>query len=113
MSDNFARTPAPPYYAVIFPSQRKAGDHGYGAMADEMVALAMKQDGYLGHESVRGTDGFGITVSYWKDEASIATWKANAQHLFAQEAGKQRWYEEYITRVARVDRAYSGPTGRS
>eukprot|EP01031_Cornospumella_fuschlensis_P046615 gene46615-57083_t len=32
--------PAPPYYAVIFTSQRTPGDGGYGDMADRMVALA-------------------------------------------------------------------------
>ena len=49
-----AQLPVPPYYVVTFASQRTEGDHGYGAMADEMVALAAKQPGYLGVESARG-----------------------------------------------------------
>ena len=46
--DGFARTPQPPYYAVIFTSRRTVGDDGYGAAADRMVELAAMQPGYLG-----------------------------------------------------------------
>lgn len=100
-------TPAPPYYAVIFTSQRTAEDQGYGLMADRMVELASSQPGFLGVESTRGADGLGITVSYWKDEASIKAWKANAQHQVAQATGKKVWYADYMLRVAKVERAYS------
>lgn len=76
MNAAFADLPDPPYYVVTFSSCRTQGDHGYGAMADAMVQLAAEQPGFLGVESARGTDGFGITNSYWKDEASIVAWKA-------------------------------------
>ncbi|NOU44776.1 MAG: antibiotic biosynthesis monooxygenase, partial [Methyloglobulus sp.] len=33
----FAKTPEPPYYAVIFSSLRTPSDNGYGEMADKMV----------------------------------------------------------------------------
>ena len=97
--------PDPPYYAVIFTNQRRPGDGGYGAMAERMVALAAQQPGYLGIESVRDADGLGITVSYWRDEASIAHWKKNAEHLVAQARGKREWYEAFELRVAKVERA--------
>ncbi len=106
----FARTPEPPYYAVIFTNQRTQGDQGYGAMADTMATLALQQPGCLGLESTRGTDGFGITVSYWKDEASIAAWKANTEHQLARKQGNSTWYSHYELRVARVERAYGKQT---
>ena len=112
MPAGFATTPAPPYYAVIFTTRRTEGDHGYAAMADAMDALAAEQPGYLGIESVRNTEGFGMTVSYWTDEASIKAWKALAEHLAAQRMGRERWYEHYELRVAKVERAYAGPEGR-
>lgn len=101
-----AQLPAPPYYVVTFASQRRDGDHGYGAMADEMVALAARQPGFLGMESARGADGFGITNSFWADEASIRAWKAVVDHLEAQRRGRAEWYECYAVRVAKVERAY-------
>ena len=63
-----------------------------------MDILAVAQDGYLGHESARGTDGLGITVSYWRDEDSVVAWKQVAEHLVAQRLGKERWYEAYQVR---------------
>jgi len=105
----FAKTPKPPYYAVIFSSQRTEGDNGYAQMAERMVELASQQPGFLGVESVRDTDGFGITVSFWGSVKAIAAWKANLEHLAAQEMGKQKWYEHYELRVAKVERAYAKP----
>lgn len=101
-----ASTPKPPYYAVIFTSLRTEGDQGYGAMAQRMVDLAQTQPGYLGVESARGSDGLGITVSYWQDEAAIKAWKAHAEHQIAQETGICQWYRHYALRVAKVERAY-------
>jgi heme-degrading monooxygenase HmoA len=113
MLPGFAETPEPPYYAVIFTSKRLAADGGgYAAMSDLMSELAAARPGYLGVESARGADGIGITVSYWRDEASVAAWKAETRHRAAQEAGKQRWYEHYEVRVAKVERAYVGPADR-
>lgn len=103
-----AATPEPPYYAVIFASQRAASDpEGYARMAEAMATLAAEQPGYLGVESARGADGVGITVSYWRDAASIAAWKRVAAHTVAQREGRASWYEDYVVRVARVERAYS------
>ena len=104
-SGPFASLPSPPYYAVIFSSLRTASDPGYEQMAARMVELAAAQPGFLGAESTRGVDGFGITVSYWTSEAAIAAWRAQTEHRVAQEHGKTRWYEHYEIRVACVERA--------
>jgi len=101
----FANTPEPPYYAVIFTSVQTEDTEGYAAMAAEMERLAEEQPGYLGIESAR--EGIGITVSYWKDEASIRAWKQHVEHLKAQAEGRNRWYSSYITRICRVERDYS------
>jgi heme-degrading monooxygenase HmoA len=111
--ESFARTPRPPYYIVAFSSIRKEGDHGYSTMADAMEALAKTQAGYLGLEHARREDGFGITNSFWADEAALLNWKAQVQHLYAQKMGIERWYLHYELRIAKVERAYSGPEGRS
>jgi heme-degrading monooxygenase HmoA len=101
-----AATPKPPYFAVIFSSQRTPGDRGYAAMAERMIELARAQPGFLGVEGARDADGFGITVSYWKDEAAIAAWKANAEHAVAQRLGWERWYAAFRMRLCRVEREY-------
>jgi heme-degrading monooxygenase HmoA len=75
-------------------------------MAERMLELVPQQPGFLGTESARGEDGFGITVSYWSSAEAMACWKANMEHVVAQEMGKAAWYEHYELRVAKVERAY-------
>lgn len=102
-----AATPKPPYYAVIFTNLRRGdGDNGYGETVERMVELAATMPGFLGIESVRGADGIGITVSYWRDEAAIRNWRANAEHTAARERGRNEWYSNFEVRVAKVERAY-------
>jgi len=101
-----ARTPEPPYVAVIFTSLRTEGDNGYAAMSARMDRLAAEQPGYLGIEAAR--DGLGVTVSYWRDEDSARAWKQVAEHLVAQQRGREVWYSDYRVRVAVVHREY-GP----
>lgn len=113
MSQDFARTPRPPYYAVIFTSQRNERDEdGYEAKARAMFELAAQQPGYLGAEHARGDDGVGITVAYFTDEAAIRAWRENTEHRAAQRLGIERWYSRYEIRIAKVERAYGGPEGR-
>lgn len=107
MNAAFAKTPEPPYYAVIFAAQRRAGaDAGYAETAERMLELAALQPGYLGVESSRDADGFGITVSYWRDPKSITAWRKQVEHARARARGRERWYTGYQLRVARVERAY-------
>ena len=58
-----------PYYAVIFTTLLTNNLADYEKTAIRMEELAKLQDGYLGIESTRNK--IGITVSYWKDLASI------------------------------------------
>ena len=99
-----ARTPQPPYYAVIFTSIRTGVENGYEVVAQRMVELAAEQPGFLGVESAR--EEVGITVSYWASVEAIAAWKRHAEHQIAQERGKQDWYSAYNTRICKVEREY-------
>lgn len=99
-----ATTPPPPYYAVIFTNLRTETEQGYEETARRMVELAELQPGYLGHESVR--DGLGITISYWDSLEAIRHWKANTEHLLAQQNGRNSWYSAYKTRICLVERDY-------
>jgi heme-degrading monooxygenase HmoA len=102
----FAPRPQPPYYAVIFTSQRTDGEHDYGATADRMVELAAQQPGYLGVESTRDDTGLGITVSYWRSLDDIAAWRRVLEHTAARNQGRALWYSHYELRIAKVERAY-------
>ena len=92
------------YYAVIFTSTRTEVEAGYAEMATKMVELAKAQPGFIGMESARSE--IGITVSYWESLEAIKNWKANMEHLEAQEKGRTTWYKNYKVRIAKVEREY-------
>lgn len=102
-----AALPDPPYTAVVFSAVRTDGDQGYGVMAERMQELAREQPGYLGFESARDENGFGVSVSYWVDDAAARAWKEVHEHVIAQQRGKDTWYADYRVRVATVSRAYA------
>jgi heme-degrading monooxygenase HmoA len=99
-----AKTPKPPYFAVIFTSTLAAKTEAYQKTSAELEALAESYPGYLGFESAR--EEVGVFISYWKDLAAIQQWKANLTHLKAQEMGKTSWYKNYKVRIAKVERDY-------
>lgn len=97
--------------AVIFTNTRAEGDdEAYGEAAARMVDLARQQPGFVSMESVRDpATRRGITVSYWVDEGSARAWKGVAEHVAAQEAGRERWYSDYEVVIADVTRSYRHP----
>lgn len=99
-----ANTPKTPYYAVIFTTIRTAIDEDYEETADKMEELAKLQPGYLGIESAR--EQLGITVSYWKDLASIKLWKDQIDHAQVRDKGRELWYAQYQLRICKVERDY-------
>jgi glutathione S-transferase len=97
-------------FAVIFSSQRTTSDaEAYEVDARAMVELASRQPGFLGVESARSADGFGITVSYWDSLEAIRNWKDVPAHAAAQARGRTSFYERYELRVAVVERGYRFP----
>jgi heme-degrading monooxygenase HmoA len=93
--------------AVIFISRRNQQDeHGYSAAALAMVEEAARQPGYAGIDSVRDENGFGITISYWQDEASAVAWRNHAGHSAIRDQGRASWYSEYEVMVAQITRDY-------
>lgn len=93
-----------PYYAVIFTNTRTEENDGYSEMAQRMEDLARQQSGFVDFESAR--EKIGISVSYWESLEDIANWKANTDHLFAQQKGISDWYKWYKVRICLVEREY-------
>ena len=72
-----------------------------------MESLATQQPGYRGFESTRGSDGLGITLSFWADNASALRWRDHPEHAAIREAGRDRWYEHYEVIVCEAQRSYA------
>lgn len=100
MNDNFK-----PYYAVIFTSIKVEVENNYADVVNRMVELAATHQGFIGVESARNE--IGITISYWESLEAIKDWKNNAEHLIAQQLGKDVFYQSYTTRICKVEHEYS------
>ncbi|MBT2369507.1 antibiotic biosynthesis monooxygenase [Streptomyces sp. ISL-10] len=101
----------PPYYAVVFTSVRRDDPQGYAETAVRMNELVREVPGFLGYESAKTPGGLGISVGYFRDTDSIATWQRNLEHQQAQRRGRAEWYESYSVHVAKVERSYGFERG--
>jgi len=108
MDQDRPEKPEPPYYAVIFTSQKSGEDsEGYAQAAERMDAFARTMPGFLGFDSVGSETGLGITVSYWRSEEDIARWRAHPEHAAAIGLGRAGWYSWYESTTAKVERSVS------
>ncbi|PKH26663.1 antibiotic biosynthesis monooxygenase [Enterobacterales bacterium CwR94] len=103
----FAKTPAPPYYAVMFTIQTSGKETDALAKADaRMMELASSTPGYLGAEGLEDEKGFIILMSYWKDLDAIRAFRNNEEHKIIQQLGKETWFQKHTIRIAQVIREY-------
>jgi heme-degrading monooxygenase HmoA len=97
-------------FVVIFRAQVRRFDDEYSRTAARMRDLAIREFGCLEFHSVTEGDEE-VALSYWPDEQSIRAWRHHPEHVLAQQAGRDRWYERYSVQVAEVTREYRVPRG--
>jgi len=76
-----ANTPKPPYIAAVFTSIRTDIEEGYDKMNELTITELDSIEGYLGYETFRDENGFGVNVSYWKDMEALKNWRDNTLQL--------------------------------
>ncbi|MBN8824970.1 MULTISPECIES: antibiotic biosynthesis monooxygenase [unclassified Spirosoma] len=104
MNPFIAQTPEPPYYVVVFTIVPSADLEGYEAMGGKMVELASQQPGFLGLEY--GASEIELTISYWDTLEAISQWRQNAEHTLARDLGREKWFQAFKVRIAKVERDY-------
>ena len=95
--------------AVIFEVQVAEGKTSqYLDIANEIRPLLAEIDGFISIERFQSlTDQTKVlSLSFWRDEASIEAWRNLEAHRFAQAQGRGGVFENYRLRVAGVIRDY-------
>ena len=71
-------------------------------------------DGFISVERFDGvsTRGKFVSLSFWRDEAAVATWRNRQAHRSAQAKGRANVFADYRLHVAQVLRDY-GPRERA
>jgi heme-degrading monooxygenase HmoA len=92
-------------YAVIFQAKVKNPDAEYNQTAMQLRELAMIEYGCINFIATR-EDGFEIAISYWKNLQQFKKWKQDADHLLAQQNGREKWYSFYKVQVVEIIQEY-------
>ncbi len=93
-------------YAVIFTAITDQLDDDYAKTAERMRGLAFSEYGCSKFNACH-EDGQEIAISYWEREEQILAWKKHAEHLQAQNIGRDHWYKSYTVEVMKMVRSYS------
>ena len=98
-------------FAVIFEVwPTAAGKEEYLEIAANLREFLKKQDGFISIERFQSLneDMKVLSLSFWRDEASIKKWRNVVEHRAAQKKGRDSLFHSYRIRVAEVVRDYSG-----
>ncbi len=101
--------------AIIFELQPAEGRRdAYFDHAARLKPALEKMDGFLSIERFESltTPGKLLSLSFWRDEEAVATWRNHAEHRLAQAAGRGGIFADYRLRVVSVIRDY-GPRDRA
>ncbi len=95
--------------AVIFEVTPAYGRRDtYLDLAAQLHARLNEIDGFLSIERFESLKMPGkiLSLSFWRDEAAIATWRNGPEHRAAQHAGRNGIFADYRLRIAGVIRDY-------
>lgn len=81
----------------------------YFDLAAELRPELEKIDGFISVERFESltTSGKYVSLSFWRDAASVQRWRAHAGHGLAQETGKREIFADFRISVAEVVRQYT------
>ena len=96
--------------AVIFevtPREGRTDDYfdTAAALKEEVEAV----DGFISVERFESltTPGKYLSISLWRDEGAVKTWRENVRHQAAQAKGKDEVFAHYHIRITDIVREYS------
>lgn len=101
--------------AVIFEVTPAKGQRDrYFDIAADLRPLLDEIDGFISIERFQSLthEERVLSLSFWRDETAVATWRKLEKHRHAQSAGRSGVFEGYRLRVAEVMRDY-GLTDRA
>jgi heme-degrading monooxygenase HmoA len=95
--------------AVIFEVEpSKDGLAGYLERAKKLTPALEKMDGFISVERFQSMTNPQklVSLSFWRDEASVRAWRELSEHRTAQAEGRAGIFDDYRLRIATVVRDY-------
>ncbi|QFT56762.1 antibiotic biosynthesis monooxygenase [Microbulbifer sp. THAF38] len=95
--------------AVIFEVKpKKDSKEVYFSKARQLREFLEQIDGFISverFESLTNPDNL-LSLSFWRDEQAVRSWKCQFQHRNAQQLGRDKLFDHYRIRVAKVIKDY-------
>lgn len=90
----------------VIPNEGRGGE--YFDLAKELAPELQKIDGFISVERFESLTSKGkyLSLSTWRDEAAVKSWREHLGHRMAQGKGKSRIFKDFRIRVASVLRDY-------
>jgi heme-degrading monooxygenase HmoA len=81
---------------------------GYLDWAAQLKEELLRMDGFISIERFQSLTDPGklLSLSVWRDEASLAAWRNLESHRAAQAAGRGTMFKDYRIRIVQVVRDY-------
>jgi heme-degrading monooxygenase HmoA len=96
--------------AVIFEVEMNPGrEQDYFDLAGKLRPQLEAIDGFISVERFRSVSDEGkyVSLSFWRDEQAVRSWREHAEHRIAQAQGKRTIIANFRIRVAEVVRDYT------
>lgn len=93
---------------VLFRTKMKAdaNQEEYNQCAEHMYELVQQIPGFVSVTSYPEPDGGEVAIAYFATEGALDAWRTQAEHLLAQQRGRNDFYEDYEIQVCTIIRAY-------
>lgn len=78
-------------------------------MLNMLLPVVAQIDGFISKESFdsRNNPGKVLTISTWRDMASLQAWMRDKTHMIAKRIGKDEVFSSYTIRIAEVKTEHS------
>ncbi|WP_444911726.1 antibiotic biosynthesis monooxygenase family protein [Microbulbifer sp. ANSA003] len=96
--------------AVIFEvTPKSSGKDKYLAVAADLKEHLISFDGFISVERFQSLNQPEkiLSLSIWRDEESVVSWKNHKAHCDAQHLGKKQLFDNYRIRIGKILRDYS------
>jgi heme-degrading monooxygenase HmoA len=90
---------------TVFRSRLRPGlREEYVALVARMAEIARTIPGYVSHKGFFADDGERVTIVEFEHEEGMRAWRTHPEHIAAQRAGRDTYYEEYSLQICELQR---------
>lgn len=90
--------------------RREIDKADYAATGERMVQLVTSMPGFLGMDYAEVEHGE-LLVARFESHEALEAWRTHPEHLEAQKAGRERFFEHYSIEVCDALRSYAFEAG--